>query len=97
MTLPRVLNKTRDVIPSDAVYVGRPSIWGNPFVIGKDGTRKDVIEKYRKHIMTNKQLLDKIKNDLSGKDLVCWCSPKRCHGDILIELANSENLESLFE
>jgi len=95
---PRILNKNRDEIPSSgAVYIGRPSIWGNPFVIGKDGTRREVIEKYRKYVMANKQLSDKIKHDLSGKDLVCWCSPKPCHGDVLLELANSKNLESLFE
>jgi len=29
------------------VYIGRPSKWGNPFVIGRDGSRADVIAKYR--------------------------------------------------
>ena len=44
---PRVLNKKhwRGSV-ANAVYIGRPSIWGNPFVIGKDGTRGEVVEKY---------------------------------------------------
>lgn len=95
--MPRILNKTHDVISDDAVYIGRPSKWGNPFIIGKDGTRKEVIEKYKRYILSNKNLYDDIKKELFSKDLVCWCSPKQCHGDVLIEIANSINLESLFE
>ncbi|PIW12451.1 MAG: hypothetical protein COW35_01440, partial [Candidatus Infernicultor aquiphilus] len=40
------------------VYIGRPSKWGNPFTIGKDGTRSEVIEKYRIWLMKNQNLLD---------------------------------------
>jgi hypothetical protein len=69
------------------VYIGRPSKWGNPFVIGKDGSREEVIEKYRKWLLSNPELLEKVK-ELKGKILGCWCSPKRCHGDVLADLAN---------
>ncbi len=71
------------------VYIGRPSIWGNPFVMGKDGTRAEVVEKYREWILTQPDLLGKIWT-LKGKTLGCWCSPAACHGDVLAELAERE-------
>lgn len=71
------------------VYIGRPSKWGNPFAIGKDGTREEVIEKYREWLMKNwvDAFLDVA--ELRGKILGCWCAPLPCHGDILAELANA--------
>jgi hypothetical protein len=47
----KVLNKRADKIAVGAVYIGRPSKWGNPFVIGKDGTRDDVVAKYRAYLL----------------------------------------------
>lgn len=67
------------------VYIGRPSKWGNPFVIGKDGNREEVIEKYRKFILNNPQLLSSL-GELKGKRLGCFCKPNPCHGDILVKL-----------
>ncbi|MBB6469416.1 hypothetical protein HNQ96_005306 [Aminobacter lissarensis] len=69
------------------VYVGRPSKWGNPFVIGRDGSRAEVIAKYRAWLSSQPELLDAL-DELRGRDLVCWCAPHACHGDVLIELAN---------
>jgi hypothetical protein len=83
----KVLNKRIHGIPRGAVYIGRPSIWGNPFVIGKDGSRDDVIAKYETWLLGNGQLVDQLAA-LAGKDLVCWCAPARCHGDVLVRLAN---------
>ncbi len=71
------------------VYIGRPSKWGNPFTIGEHGTRTQVIEKYKKWILKNQPLLDDLY-ELKGKILGCWCSPKSCHGDILIDLLKLE-------
>lgn len=70
------------------VLIARPSKWGNPFVIGKDGTRQEVIEKYRKWILSNKELLNNL-HELKGKRLGCWCYPEPCHGDVLVELVNA--------
>ena len=85
----KVLNQRTDAIPEDAVYVGRPSKWGNPFSIGKDGTRDQVITAYIAWFALNKKLhLD--LSELNGKDLVCWCAPLPCHADVLLELANKE-------
>lgn len=69
------------------VYIGRPSKWGNPFEIGKDGNRKEVIEKYKQWFWTQPELVTSV-HDLRGKVLGCWCKPKECHGDFLAELAN---------
>lgn len=67
------------------VYIGRPSKWGNPFEIGRDGTRTEVTSKYREWIKTQPSLMSDI-SELKGKVLGCWCHPLPCHGDVLEEL-----------
>jgi len=67
------------------IYIGRPSKWGNPFSIGVDGTREEVIEKYAGWIIEQPHLLNDL-HELEGKVLGCWCKPEACHGDILIRL-----------
>jgi hypothetical protein len=74
------------------IYIGRPSKWGNPFIIGRDGNRDEVITKYREFILHQPHLLRDL-HELRGKVLGCWCSPHPCHGDVLAELAN-EQLEA---
>ncbi len=75
------------------VYIGRPSKWGNQFVIGVDGTREEVILLYK--VWLNQWLhnrpdhLETLKTELRGKILGCWCAPLPCHGDVLAEIANS--------
>ena len=69
------------------VYIGRPSKWGNPFMIGRDGTREEVIIKYRDYILDQPALLKDLPS-LKSRILGCWCSPRACHGDVLAELAN---------
>jgi hypothetical protein len=68
------------------VYIGRPSKWGNPFEIGRDGTREEVVAKYRHWILGRPDLLRALP-EIRGKVLGCWCAPKACHGDVLIDLA----------
>lgn len=72
------------------IYIGRPSKWGNPFIIGKDGTREQVIKKYEAWIKTQPELILDAKRILKGKSLGCWCSPQSCHGDILLRIANEQ-------
>jgi len=72
----------------DAVYVGRPSAFGNPFQIGRDGDRHNVINKYRewfKEKIQNDDRFFNVVNSLRGKNLVCWCSPKQCHAEVILE------------
>jgi hypothetical protein len=83
------------------VYIGRAnprsglkaSVWANPFKIGKDGAREEVMAKYRVWLMSNPELLKKLL-ELKSKVLGCWCAPEACHGDILAELANSREFRA---
>jgi hypothetical protein len=70
------------------VYIGRPSKWGNPFVVGKHGTREQVIERYERWLLGNDALMAALP-ELRGKVLGCWCAPRACHGDVLVGLANA--------
>jgi hypothetical protein len=71
------------------VYIGRGSMWGNRFRIGVDGDREEVIRKYENWLLGNMELVSKLYL-LKGKDLVCWCKPLPCHGDVLVSLVNGE-------
>jgi hypothetical protein len=68
------------------VYIGRPSKWGNPFVIGEHGTRAQVIAKYEAWLLRQPALIAALP-ELRGKVLGCWCHPNACHGDVLARLA----------
>ena len=75
------------------VYIGRPSCWGNPFVVGKHGKRGECVDLYREWIQHQPQLLARL-HELRGKRLGCWCKtsadPTRaCHGDVLAVMANA--------
>lgn len=72
------------------VYIGRPSIWGNKFKIGVDGTREEVIKKYEDWLLKQPELVQRVKKELKGKTFGCWCFPKECHGDTLARIANEE-------
>lgn len=94
-TVSQTVNKTKTQVvhckkSNYDVYIGRPSDWGNPFVIGKDGDRADVIRKYRNWIMRQPDLLARVKKELQGQRIACWCKPEACHGDVLAEIADAE-------
>jgi len=96
--MPKVFNKRTDKIPRGAVYVGRPSKWGNPFTIGAQApypylkgqliTRELSLSLFRDYLKVHPELVSTAKIELRGKDLVCWCAPLPCHADIWLELAN---------
>lgn len=85
------------------VYIGRanvvfidgqrfpdePSEFANPFKVGKDGTREEVIQKYelyiREELKNNNELVNKLKT-LKNKTLGCWCKPEPCHGNVLLKI-----------
>ena len=85
MTKPRVYNKHHGDAPQDAIYIGRGSPWGNPFVIGRDGPREEVIARFEREVLPKLDL-----SPLRGKSLVCFCAPKACHGDVLLEAAEKD-------
>ncbi len=90
----KVINKRPYGLPN-TVYIGRPSKFGNPFAIGRDGTRDEVIEKFERWLAGKPDLIAAVKRELKGKDLMCWCAPLRCHGDVLARIANEDD-EELF-
>ena len=89
----RIVNKRNYNGPG--IYIGRPSPLGNPFVIGRDGDREEVIRKYRDFLDVALHDDDRIKaeferlEELNKKGdviLICWCAPSKCHGDIIKEI-----------
>jgi hypothetical protein len=95
-------------MPEGAVYVGRPTVWGNSWKVGSTGwtvlpgglinrephpplTREQAVESFRNAISADPAEVAQIRAELGGRDLACWCGPDQaCHGDVLLELANSE-------
>lgn len=85
---PKLYNIATDLeIPKDAVNIMRPNEFGNPFILGRDGNRDECLEKYKQWVMAQPNLIKHIKKVLKGKDLVCCCYPKKCHGNILLQIA----------
>ena len=85
MFKPQVISKRDDgVFPGVVIYVGRPSKWGNPFEIGRDGTREEVIDLYRVWLQEHIELVDELIT-LDPDYLQCWCAPLACHADVLVE------------
>lgn len=90
------LKKDKDLYfqsPKDFVYIGREnrhlnllaSKWANPFVMKREADREEVLKKFKEYILNIPELLFSL-HELDNKVLACYCSPKRCHGNILIEL-----------
>ena len=90
----RVLNKREAGVPAGAVYIGRGCKWGNPFRIGRDGDRAAVIVKHQRWLADRHHLLRAL-DELRGRDLVCFCAPLACHGDLLRRLANASRDERI--
>jgi hypothetical protein len=89
---PRVVHCKRE---SFDVYIGRPSVWGNPFAEKPTpgttlvASRDEAIARYRAHLAEHPELVERARRELRGKVLGCWCAPKACHGDVLLEIANA--------
>jgi hypothetical protein len=79
-------------LPEGYVYIGRPSKWGNPWVVNDNNTREEAIASYREwfHSDHNKLLRKHALKELKDKILVCWCKPLACHGDVLAEWADAK-------
>ena len=69
--------------PPLAIYIGRGSEWGNPFVIGVDGDRDEVIYRFTEYMLENLSKNSKWLEPLKDKDLMCYCAPLACHGDVI--------------
>ena len=93
-------------MPENAIYVGRPSKFGNPFIVGRDGNRETCYQLYGKIAqgylcLTSQCSTDEqkkaskamlaAKTELKGKDLACWCPlTVPCHADVLLAIANDD-------
>ena len=77
------------------VYIGRGTLWGNPYQMGKEGTRDEVIAKFaydfeRRFLKLPEQFDENIEK-LRGKTLGCHCKPAACHGDVIANYLNSQD------
>lgn len=90
--------------PKDAVYVGRPTIVGNPYTHLPNsvknpqiasvlvGSREEAVSLYRRYFeesMKNNEQFRNFVHSLKGRDLICWCAPKPCHADVIAEYLNN--------
>ena len=77
------------------VYIGRGTIWGNPYQMGKEGTRDEVIAKFaydfEKRFLKLPEKFDENIEKLRGKTLGCHCKPAACHGDVIANYLNSQD------
>lgn len=74
------------------VFIGRPSVYGNPFIIGRDGDRNAVIDKFKEYWYApeQKSLRERALEELPEKTIGCFCKPSKCHGDIIASYVNDE-------
>jgi hypothetical protein len=90
------------------VYVGRPSIFGNPFVPGEKANliaglpptvdKRHAYLLFAAHAPLNEKLVEAAKKELRGKNLMCYCPLDHdCHADVLLELANRKEGQTLAE
>lgn len=81
-----VLNYKDAGLPDGAIFIGRPSCWGNSFRIKRGVTREQAIAAYRvdlwERIRKGEVSVEELAA-LHGRDLVCYCTPKPCHGHVL--------------
>ena len=82
-------------MPASAIYVGRPTRWGNfPARVCCVTDRYRATELYRSWIasVASEAWKADVRRELGGHDLVCWCPfDEPCHADVLLELANGAN------
>jgi hypothetical protein len=84
-------------MPEGAVYVGRPTRWGNPYRVGDPDpmfvgnamTAEDTVRMFEWYVEAHPRYAEAVQAELRGKDLACWCSlDQPCHADVLLEIAN---------
>ena len=77
-------------MPPNTVSVTRPGKWGNPFKVTETMTPQMAKDAFKVHVETNPDLKAEIKRELKGKNVACFCKIENpCHGDDLLDIANS--------
>lgn len=89
--------------PDGAIYVGRPSQWGNPFTIDQETPAALAVRLFYRAVKARDRgeafqgrsglpTSALIRRELRGKDLLCWCPVEApCHADILLDIANADD------
>lgn len=76
-------------MPPGAVYVGRPTRWGNPLPVAEHG-RSAAVARFRAFVLADPVLLAAVRAELAGRPLACWCPlDVACHADALLDLAKT--------
>ena len=75
----------------NTVRVDRSTEWGNPYRIGRDGTRAEVIAKFEERLINDEGMRSRLP-ELRGKHLACHCAPLPCHAEVLLKYANNPDL-----
>ena len=97
---PKVYNIHKDEIPADAVYIGRAwrgrpeSPFHNPYILRREKDRDKICDRHKEWLLGQPELIERIKQELKGKNLICFCAPRRCHGDLLLAIANGGDIEA---
>jgi hypothetical protein len=101
MSITKLVNLNKE--PYD-VYIGRGSKWGCPYTIIRDrptlakeivDSKEEALDKYREYVLASPELMNSL-GELDGKILGCFCSPKQCHGDVLLELISKKKIKEFF-
>ena len=90
----RVLLKPIDGIAEGGYYV--TGQYGNPYMIPADGNRDEVVEQFTKWFLheNNRSIIFHMRRTLMGRDLICFCAPQRCHGEIIMKYINGPHPQS---
>lgn len=75
-------------MPPGAVYVGRPTRWGNPYPVSQHGPA-GACRLFEQYLLSRPDLVEAARQELAGKPLACWCSlDQPCHADVWLRLIN---------
>jgi hypothetical protein len=96
------IGRSRVVFIDNKRFPEEKSLFANPFKIGQDGNKNNVIKKYKEYILYKLEISTIIKNEfkkLKNKNLGCWCKPEecQCHGDVLLELLDKYTIHEKFD
>src|SRR5574337_1336593 len=78
-------------LPAISIMRGTP--YGNPFIMGKDGTRDEIVEMFELYARWRMKIQPRWLDRIVDRDVLCCCAPEKCHGDVLVKLAKERKQE----
>lgn len=90
--MPHVLNVRTATYQqtAEAVPIWRGTKWGNPFRMEGHSKRADAVARFERYLNGHPELIEAARVELRGRDLLCYCAPRACHGDVLLRIANQQ-------